>query len=86
MLVATKPLSRQNLVCCNKCLSRQTHVCRDKQNSFRNKSFVATKDVFACLLRKKKKKIVATKMIFMAARANDSCAQTYSFGRCEVWV
>ena len=25
-------------------------------------------------------------MIFMAARANDSCAQTYSFGRCEVWV
>ena len=61
MLAATKPLWRQN-----SCLSWQK-FCRDKHTFVATKDFfVATKDFFVAT------KLVSTKMILVAARANDS--------------
>ena len=79
----TTCLSQQAYFCRDKrcVLSRQTRVCRDKSKLYvcRDKhTFVATKDYF-CL----DKKIVATKIILVAAPANDTCPPNQNRG-CRV--
>ena len=60
-------LSRQNM-----CLSRQKYACRDKKNN--NKLHNKTSVMTSTLLSRQKTCFVATKMILVAALANDSLA------------